>query len=93
MFGASFVHQQSTTEELDDGTVEVDEEEGAGVDLQLGGYLGIATPRQRSVRFRTQIEIALPLSHPGTTRELDSDLPPIPGWSLTGVVGIEFGAP
>ncbi|HMI83794.1 MAG TPA: hypothetical protein VK550_06845 [Polyangiaceae bacterium] len=93
MFGACFVHQWSTTEELHDGKVEIDEEEGDGVDLQLGGYLGIATPRRANVRLRTQVEITLPLAHPGDTRELDSDLPPLPGWSLTGVVGVELGAP
>jgi hypothetical protein len=93
MFGASFFHQESRTEELDDGEVEVDVEEGDGVDVQLAGYFGVATPRQRKVRFRAQIEIGFPLAHPGQTRELDSDLPPLPGWSATGVLGVEFGAP
>jgi hypothetical protein len=93
MFGANFVHQQSTTEEIDDDMVEIDVEEGAGVDLQLGAYVGLATPRDKNIRFRTQIEMALPLSHPGETRALDADLPPLPGWSLTGVIGAEFGVP
>jgi len=93
MFGATFVHQKSTTEEVDDDMVEIDEEQGAGVDLLLGGYVGVATPRHKSVRFRAQLELALPPSHPGQTRELDSDLPPLPGWSLTALVGAEFGAP
>jgi hypothetical protein len=93
MFGATFVHQKSTTEETDDDTVEIDEEEGDGADLLLGGYLGIATPRHKSARFRAQIEFVLPPSRPGQTRELDSDLPPLPGWSLTALVGAEFGAP
>jgi hypothetical protein len=93
MFGAAFVHQQSTTEEFNDGELEIDEEEGDGVDLQLGGYLGIATPRRENVRFRAQVEFALPLSHAGKTRELDSDLPPLPGFAVTAVLGVELGAP
>jgi hypothetical protein len=93
MFGASFVRQESRTEELDDGAIEIDVEQGDGVDVELAGYFGVATPRARKVRFRAQIEIGFPLSHPGQTRELDSDLPPLPGWSATGVLGVEFGAP
>jgi hypothetical protein len=92
MFGATFVHQESTTEERNDDTIEIEVEEGAGVDPMFAGYFGVATPRGKPVRLRTQLEIALPLSHPGETRELDSDLPPLPGWSLTGVVGAEFDA-
>jgi hypothetical protein len=92
MFGATFVHQESTTQERNDDTIEIEVEEGAGVDPTFAGYFGVATPRGKPVRLRAQFEIALPLSHPGTTRELDSDLPALPGWSLTGVLGAEFDA-
>ncbi|MET0595599.1 MAG: hypothetical protein ABW133_23075 [Polyangiaceae bacterium] len=93
MFGATFIHQESTTQEINDGEVETDVEEGDGIDFIMGGYFGVATPRGKRVRLRAQFELALPLSHPGLRRELDADLPPLPGWSAAAVVGVEFGVP
>jgi hypothetical protein len=93
LIAASFVHEQSTKEEIDDGAVEVDVDEGDGVDLQSGAYIGVATNRSNDVRFRAQVELLFPLSHPGTKRELDSDLPSLPGCWFGAVVGAEFGVP
>jgi hypothetical protein len=33
------------------------------------------------------------MSHPFQGRELDSDLPPIPGWNMSAIVGAEIGLP
>jgi hypothetical protein len=89
MLGASFIHQESATER--DGRT--DEDEGDGVDLELAGYLGVATPREGKVRFRAQGEFGVPALRPGQARELDPDLPPLPGWQLSLVLGAEFSGP
>ncbi len=93
ILAASFVHEESTTERRDDGELEIDVEEGAGVDLQIGGYLGVTTSRSRPMRLRGQLEFLLPTSHPGARRELDADLPALPGFWFNAVVGVELGVP
>lgn len=93
LLAAHFMHQESTTQRMDDGDLEIDVDEGAGVDLQLGGYVGMASPRSTRVRFRGQVELLLPTSHPGSARELDADLPALPGCWFNAVVGVELGVP
>jgi hypothetical protein len=93
LLGASFASEKGLEEKLKDGAIETSEHDGQGVDPQGGAYLGLVFPPRSAVRFRAQLELDVPLTHPGTSRELDDDLPSLPGWSLSCVLGAELGVP
>jgi hypothetical protein len=94
VFGPTFVSEKSTEEKLkDDGSIEQKEHAAAGVDPNLGAYIGFVVPRRLGIRLRSLIELDLPISHPFQGRELDSDLPPLAGWNMSAIVGAEIGVP
>jgi hypothetical protein len=92
--GVTFVEERAEKRETkDDGTVEIKDEHAAAVEPNVGAYVGTAFRLLPELRFRAQLEADAPANRLGATRELDSDLPPLPAFHFGLVLGVTYALP
>jgi hypothetical protein len=92
--GVTFIEERAEKRETkDDGTLEIKEQHAAAVEPNVGAYVGTAFRLLPDLRFRAQLEADAPANRLGATRELDSDLPPLPALHFGLVLGVTYAFP